>query len=95
MLNQVKGTDQRGEWTLFFADVSGGGVTELTSWSIQFINVPETSGGTVIAASLLGIWAIGRVFYRSVGLAKRGSQDGLDSILEKTSDRESFFGNCA
>jgi len=30
-----------GEWTLFFADMSGGSVSTLTSWSLNIEPVPE------------------------------------------------------
>jgi hypothetical protein len=34
-------TDAQGSWTLFFADVSGGSVATLNSWSVDISAVPE------------------------------------------------------
>ena len=52
------GTDPNGPWTLFIADVSGGDVAELKSWSLAITTVPEPSTALLVlssAASLLWI----------------------------------------
>ena len=53
--------DPNGTWTLFFADVSGGGVSTLNSWSMDISAVPEpvnvampVFGGLLGAAALIG-----------------------------------------
>ena len=35
------GLDPNGSWTLFFADLSAGDQTTLTSWSLEITAVPE------------------------------------------------------
>lgn len=42
-LSSFQGLDPDGEWTLFLADLSGGGVSTLESWSLSFTPVPEPS----------------------------------------------------
>lgn len=39
--NTFGGTDPTGNWTLFFADLSGGSVSTLNGWSIDITAVPE------------------------------------------------------
>lgn len=43
LLSQFLGTDPNGTWTLFLADVSGGGEVRLRDWSLQFglASVPD------------------------------------------------------
>jgi subtilisin-like proprotein convertase family protein len=59
-------TDGNGNWTLFIADVSGGDVSTLNSWTLQIAAVPEPRSlveGAVAALFLGGV--IG--FYRLKG----------------------------
>jgi subtilisin-like proprotein convertase family protein len=53
-LGSFVGTSQNGTWTLFVADLSGGGVTTVTSWGLQMdiVAVPEVEAW--IAAALAG-----------------------------------------
>lgn len=44
LLNSFDGTDPNGTWTLFLADLSNGGLSTLTSWSLSIESVPEPSG---------------------------------------------------
>jgi hypothetical protein len=48
------GLDPNGTWTLFIADLSGGGVTTVQSWGLQMdiVAVPEVE--TWVAAALAG-----------------------------------------
>ncbi len=39
-----RGLDPNGEWVLFVADVEGGDVHELVSWSLEFGAIPEPAG---------------------------------------------------
>jgi subtilisin-like proprotein convertase family protein len=39
--NTFGGSDPYGNWTLFFADLSGGSVSTLTGWSLDITAVPE------------------------------------------------------
>ena len=41
--------DPNGEWVLFVADVSPGGVSRLVSWSLEVIRVPEPGPMTFMA----------------------------------------------
>lgn len=95
MLDQLNGTEARGQWVMFFADVSGGGVTELASWSIQFTVVPEIHGSTIGVATMLGLWAIGRRIVRASKLPQKRNLGVFGSIPEDVGDRKSFLGNCS
>jgi len=53
-LGSFLGTSQNGTWSLFVADLSGGGVTTIQSWGLQMdiVAVPEVE--TWVAAALAG-----------------------------------------
>lgn len=95
MLNQLNGTNMQGQWTLFLADVSGGGVTDLTSWSVHFVQVPEVSGGTLTAALLLGLWAMGRSFFTPLTFAKHRQLVLPVSVSNPTAARNTFIEKCS
>ena len=59
LLSVFNGMNPNGGWTLFVADLSSGGVSTLTDWSLQIAVVPEPG--------VLGLWALGLV-----GLVVRG-----------------------
>jgi subtilisin-like proprotein convertase family protein len=48
LLSSFNGTDPNGGWTLFLADLSTGAQSQLVSWSLDIITVPEPS-----------VWAFG------------------------------------
>ena len=52
-------TSQNGTWSLFIADMSGGGVTTVQSWGLQMdiVAVPEVE--TWVAAALAGMFGAG------------------------------------
>jgi hypothetical protein len=52
------GTEPSGQWTLFLADVSGGGEFTLESWSLAFVQVPEPPPAALLLACV-GIWVLG------------------------------------
>ena len=58
-LDQFNGLDSGGTWTLFVADLSGGGQFQLDSWSLELAGiapVPEPAvTGAGISAALLGL----------------------------------------
>jgi subtilisin-like proprotein convertase family protein len=57
LLSSFDGTDGNGTWTLFLADLSGGGQSTLVSWGLDITTVPEPSTlaltGLGLAVSLL------------------------------------------
>lgn len=58
LLNPFAGADPNGTWTLFVADVSGGGTARLASWSLSITAtaVPEPADyGLAAGAALLGL----------------------------------------
>lgn len=62
MLGVFSGQDVNGEWTLFAADVSGGGDTRILSWGMDITVVPEPDDYQRAAAFALGI---GYLFHRA------------------------------
>ncbi len=62
-LSQFTGGSSDGSWTLFIADLSGGGQYRLDSWSLtvnEFTPVPEPASMTVLTAVSLGGWLLFR-----------------------------------
>jgi subtilisin-like proprotein convertase family protein len=56
MLNSFNGLDANGNWTLFLADLSAGGLSTLNSWQLVVNPLPEPSPGClVILGALLGL----------------------------------------
>lgn len=63
-LSSFAGVDPNGTWTLFIADLGGGGTGRLASWSLSITAVPEpTDYGLAAGAALLGLalWRKSRV----------------------------------
>jgi subtilisin-like proprotein convertase family protein len=55
LLSSFNGSDANGTWTLFFADLSGGGQSQLVSWGLEITTIPEPANLTLIfLAGLLG-----------------------------------------
>ncbi len=52
LLSSFNGTDPNGGWTLFVADLSVGSQSQLVSWSLDIITVPEPS---VVALGIMGL----------------------------------------
>lgn len=53
-LSSFVGTSPNGDWTLFVADMSGGGVTTVQSWGLQMDIVAVPEAETWVAAALAG-----------------------------------------
>jgi subtilisin-like proprotein convertase family protein len=52
LLNQFNGLDPNGDWTLFIADVSGGGAPgAVVSWGLNITTVPEPTSLALVAMS--------------------------------------------
>jgi len=54
LLSSFDGTDANGTWTLFLADLSGGGQSTLVSWGLDITTVPEPSTLTLMGFGLAG-----------------------------------------
>ncbi len=55
-LSVFSGMPSEGDWNLFVADVSGGGITVLQDWSLEITAVPEPAiAGLAVAAALTGL----------------------------------------
>ena len=52
LLSSFNGTNPNGGWTLFVADLSVGGQSELVSWSLDIVTVPEPS---VLVLGIMGL----------------------------------------
>ena len=52
MLGVFDGMDANGTWTLFVADVSGGGISTLVNWGIGITPVPEPAAGSLLGCAL-------------------------------------------
>lgn len=59
-LGNFAGLDPNGEWTLFLSDLSGGGLAQLESWSLEFTVVPEPETVATMTALALGAFAAWR-----------------------------------
>lgn len=62
MLSSFVGSDPSGEWTLFLADLSLGGSSQLVSWSIEVTAtaVPEPSAAALALLGSGAVWALRR-----------------------------------
>jgi subtilisin-like proprotein convertase family protein len=52
-LNSFDGTDPNGTWTLFLADLSGGGQSTVVNWGLNIETVPEPSVGALLGIGIL------------------------------------------
>lgn len=48
----LNGSDPNGAWTLFIADVSGGGTSTLVSWGLTVVTVPEPQTWALLGGGL-------------------------------------------
>lgn len=59
MLGSFEGLDPNGLWTLYVADLSGGGLAELKEWGLMLTVIPEpgeTVAMSAVALGLFGVW---------------------------------------
>ena len=64
LLSSFNGQNANGNWTLFIADVSGGGVSTVTSWGLDIAAVPEPASlieGSVAVLFLGGVIGVYRL----------------------------------
>jgi len=59
-LANLDGASPNGGWTLFVADLSGGGQSTLVSWGLTIVTVPEPQTNTLLGGSLAAFWIIAR-----------------------------------
>jgi len=57
-LNSFVGMDPNGEWTFYFADLSGGGISTVQSLGLTIVTVPEPSTLALTVAGGLGLWLV-------------------------------------
>ena len=50
------GANPNGVWTLFVADLSGGGQSTLVSWGLSVVTVPEPQTWTIFGGGLAACW---------------------------------------
>ena len=55
-LFNLNGNSPNGVWTLFIADLSGGGQSTLVSWGLTVVTVPEPQTWTLLGGSLATLW---------------------------------------
>jgi hypothetical protein len=60
MLSGFNNMDPDGAWTLSIADLSGGGVSTLESWSLSLTAVPEPATWPLTSVALLGLVVLRR-----------------------------------
>ena len=57
MLGSFAGTDPNGVWTLFIADLSGGGESTLENWTLTLRTIPEPSAtAMIVLGGLTLLW---------------------------------------
>jgi subtilisin-like proprotein convertase family protein len=59
-LADLNGNSPNGTWTLFIADLSGGGQSTLVSWGLTVVTVPEPQTWTIFGGGLTGFWWLAR-----------------------------------
>jgi subtilisin-like proprotein convertase family protein len=79
-LSGFNGLNPNGNWTLFFADVSSGGISTLNSISVDITAVPEPRETVVVLASLL----LGMGWFRQQ-LRRRGKLPRTGVVQERLS----------
>jgi subtilisin-like proprotein convertase family protein len=58
--NAYYGNDPNGVWTLFAADLSGGGEATLVSWGLTISTVPEPTTTALLGGGLAALWWMNR-----------------------------------
>lgn len=59
-LSAFDGYNPNGTWTLFVADLQGGGQSTLVSWGLSVVTVPEPQTWTVLAGGVAALLLVGR-----------------------------------
>ena len=60
-LDSFTGTNPNGNWTLFFADMSAGGISTLNDWTVNITTVPEPpASALLVTGALLLVWLMRR-----------------------------------
>ena len=54
LLGSFDGSNPNGTWTLFLADLSGGGQSTLVGWTADIVTVPEPGSWALLGLGLLG-----------------------------------------
>lgn len=67
-LNSFAGKNAEGDWTLFAADLSAGGQTQILSWGLDITVVPEPAGYAWATSTALAAF----IFARSMTRQKQG-----------------------
>ena len=60
LLSVFNGSDANGDWTLYIADLSPGGVSTLVSWGLQIEVVPEPGSLALLLCGATLLWRIAR-----------------------------------
>jgi subtilisin-like proprotein convertase family protein len=64
LLTDFYNTDPNGTWTLYVADMHGGGTSSLESWGMEITAVPEPYESACAVGALLGAFACWRTYRR-------------------------------
>lgn len=59
-LADLNGSSPNGVWTLFIADLSGGGQSTLVSWGLTVVTVPEPQTWALLGGGLTAFWCLTR-----------------------------------
>jgi len=82
-LDSFKGTDPNGTWTLFLADVSGGGQSTVINWGVTIETVPEPSTYALLGTGL-AIFLARKGMIQRGGASERGdSRDVQKSLITR------------
>jgi subtilisin-like proprotein convertase family protein len=59
-LSSLYDSDPNGLWTLYVADLTGGGQSTLVSWGLTVVTVPEPQTWTLLGGGLVALWGMNR-----------------------------------
>src|ERR1019366_9393677 len=89
-LSVFNNTSANGAWTLFIADLSGGGQSTLVSWGLTVVTVPEPQTWTLLGGSLAALWLATRKRQKKNAKKNPRQRAVFDNLLSPKKNRLNF-----